>query len=347
MVLKNVISISHHTTATLNGQMNAELEEEIQPVIPNMTGSPIAFNPNLPIPQFVLTRNHCLGGCVDCLPAQDAVAFHKACHTVTTVQDDGGLVLTPYPANLTQASLTLVRNPFDVIRTRMNRGFVERQGTFGWTDEEIERMTDSNEGLHVWCRIVDEAYEKADREELSRPKLTRMEQAIRTYNGLVLRWRKLVKRCKIIQGCPEMEFWPNEKFRELGKHLYKRQDFKIDTDVKHRYKDLPCYSEWLRYVQWYNHALQLTRSLRERILYFEEFVERRARTYADLIQTLQLPEKGGKVPFSWDRASHKNIFSPSEARMAANLVLQNASPEVWEVLSRYFESEDWFDLRKT
>lgn len=343
MVMKNIVQISGHSGATVHGQ---QLGENAIPVLPGVEGSPVQLNPNYPVPYYILTRNHCDGGCVSCLPMESSVVFDRVCHT-TTVMINGTANHTQYADNITKASLTLVRNPFDVIRSRMNRGFIERKQEFGLTDAKVEELIDSHAGLLQWCRRLDDEYELADSLPRNRTEPSLFARTQRSFNSYRNAITRFVHRCNKVMDCPSMELWPEQKFKFLGQYLkvsHQPVEFELSDDVKQRYRDLPCYSEWLRYIQWYNYALQLSRPMkRERILYFEDIVEHRHRTYADLVRSLNLPEAGHPAGFKPQRAQHKLIYTPEQARMASQLVIELASPQLWPVLRRYFVREQWFN----
>jgi hypothetical protein len=313
-------------------------------VFKDVEGSPIALAPEKFLPPYILTRNQCNGFCSTCLPVENSEAFSIACHTVTSMVE-GKPENLQYPTNIANSTLTLVRNPFDVLRSRTNRGLMEQKEKFGLNDEQVNNMKDTPKGLQEYCQHVDKIYEEMDRDPNSRLQSTLRERTIRTMQSWLERTRSTYRNVHDGLICPRKVVWRFKRFAKLGKENSPTSEFKISPFLKHRYKALPCYSEWLRYIQWHNYAFQETRWKRERLLYYEDIAKNK-KILLDVVDDLMLGLQHSTVKFQAKRGNHLNLYTDDQARMVARLVMELSSKKTWEVLSRYFEGQKWFDSSK-
>jgi hypothetical protein len=343
MVMVNVGHLSNTSTATHYGQLLGDNAVAIRPDLP---GSPVARNAGKHIPRLVLTRNHCNGGCLDCMPFDNLNQVrHSLCNTVTRMLN-GTKVNNQYPDSLVVGSYVLVRNPFEVIRTRVHEGLLAVQDQIGLTREQVNASHTTREGFDQWCRYSDRLFEQKD--------ATSARRSATKGPSLLRRTVRKVQTLRKALRCPVALLWPSKRFRILDKAMQSTEDGsrRPYSEVKHSYKALPCYSEWLRYVMWYNNALQISafqiNRNRERILYYEDMQRAKRKTLYPILKELDLEVVNPNVrPFKENMHDALFYYTQKEAREAARLVLELASSRTWEVLRRYFEGESWFDEHRS
>jgi len=112
---------------------------------------------------------------------------------------------------------------------------------------------------------------------------------------------------------------------------------------------VPCYSEIIRYVQWQNTAIELSRNfpVPTLVLHYEEFsdtVSQETTTHAtqQLLDFLEVNESAGASPKSSSTLFHsskRNLFSKHVVLSMARLTKQLASPICWEYIRRYFPGD--------
>lgn len=134
----------------------------------------------------------------------------------------------------------------------------------------------------------------------------------------------------------EFQFHLERKKREY-------RNYPLSPQVHRMFRELPCYSEWLRYVQFHNYALDVVDLLPGRILYFEEFLRGPLPVAQDLLKYLHLPQTAKPPPFGKKRAKGWSFYTAEESRLATRLVRTIATDETWDALGVYMELEDWYD----
>jgi len=113
----------------------------------------------------------------------------------------------------------------------------------------------------------------------------------------------------------------------------------ISAEVKEAWKDLPCRSDWFRYVQWHNLALEVTKRLQlpSHYLYYEDYGWNYNRTVQDLFDFLgDLRAVAEPIPFEVGK-TYLDLFDNRTIRVAARFVRTFATPDSWLLLERYFE----------
>jgi hypothetical protein len=156
----NVEALSGRSTAS----NYAQDYEELIPVQPSYEHGPYIRSPEKPLPeQYILTKTHCGGYCMDCPPSlyvfETAYDFQEACRTAHT-EVDGALVEQVYAADIPKRAVHLVRSPFDNLVGRFHLS-VRRQSKIraDVTATELEEaFPDTATGLANWCRYLDDKY---------------------------------------------------------------------------------------------------------------------------------------------------------------------------------------------
>ena len=115
----------------------------------------------------------------------------------------------------------------------------------------------------------------------------------------------------------------------------------FDPDVKSFFWDLPCHSEWFRYVQWHNRAIELTEKLGIPVhfLFYEDYTTAFNKTATELLGFLDLSAVHDPFPFSPGH-TYKSFYNAEQALQAAAFVQAIASPATWDLLQRYFRTNE-------
>jgi hypothetical protein len=111
----------------------------------------------------------------------------------------------------------------------------------------------------------------------------------------------------------------------------------LDQALFRRFQSLPCRAEWFRYVQWHNSALEMTKRKRlpVHVLYYEDYSNDYAATVQQLFDFLELPTVKEPLQFIPGK-TYTDFYDHEEALLAARLVRELATPDVWILLRRYF-----------
>jgi len=123
-------------------------------------------------------------------------------------------------------------------------------------------------------------------------------------------------------------------------------------EARKLYRDVPCYSEWFRYVQFHNNAIALSRRLPVpyTVVYFEDFVTQleSADKLLDFLEAAANPRRVKQKPVlyparagsaSLDGSLYRHLFDDKHALSVARFVRSLASPVLWERIRRYFGRE--------
>jgi hypothetical protein len=128
-----------------------------------------------------------------------------------------------------------------------------------------------------------------------------------------------------------------------AKTMAKKDREMLPKDFVDLFGDLPCHIEWLRYTLWHNHAYQVTTDLQLPVhyLYYEDYTSNYNKTVADLLDFLQEEVRAAPVEYIPGK-TYYDLYEEGHAQRAAELVEAIATPEVWELLKRYFT--EWIDV---
>jgi len=155
------------------------------------------------------------------------------------------------------------------------------------------------------------------------PELGLQEMGEDTREGL-LRW------CEFVDG----------SFEKTG---YTQAWLSYTPQVRQLFQLLPCYSDFFRYVQWHNMAIEAVDKLQvpSHIVHYEDYSERYNESVAGLLDFLELRQTHDAKPFETGKTYP--FFRRNETLTAARLIQSLASPKCWELLRRYFEAEEFDD----
>jgi Sulfotransferase domain len=103
-------------------------------------------------------------------------------------------------------------------------------------------------------------------------------------------------------------------------------------------KDLPCRSDWYRYVQWHNLAIQVIEKNQLPVLSinYEDYETRYGEVTQELLDFLELPKLHDPPPFKAGK-SYMYEYTKEEQQKAKEFVQHMASQQTWSLVKRYFE----------
>jgi hypothetical protein len=106
-------------------------------------------------------------------------------------------------------------------------------------------------------------------------------------------------------------------------------------------KNVPCYADWFRYVQWHNNANEVIRQrhLPVLVLMYEAYTTDYNRTVNTLFDFLKLDKKGKSVPFVVGK-EYSSYYSEEVSIAASRLVRALATPQTWGQIKHYCQ-ERW------
>jgi Sulfotransferase domain len=131
------------------------------------------------------------------------------------------------------------------------------------------------------------------------------------------------------------------KFCQVWKVTYGPQEAKIhwlDPQVYRILEHVPCFGDFIRYVQWHNLALIVTQDLRlpTMVLRYEDFEFKLDETIHRLTTFLETPRRGEMIEFSRGK-KYLEYFTVEERLAIANGVKQMSLWATWQHIQHYFE----------
>ena len=99
-----------------------------------------------------------------------------------------------------------------------------------------------------------------------------------------------------------------------------------------RGSDVPCKSEFYRYIQWHRNAMSLEDILNVLHVNYEDYEN--DDTMDNLLDFLELPRHQDGIPFT-PSGSGKALFTSRQREVAWQYLQELATPEVWSKLERY------------
>ena len=137
-----------------------------------------------------------------------------------------------------------------------------------------------------------------------------------------------------------------EGFREYCKetdNLYmsneKRMLF-LSEALMQLMKNVPCHSDFFRYIEWHNLAFVTTRDLHLNtyVLHYDSYRDNFKATVKSLLNFLEMPmhKQGELTPFIQGKEYH--YFTNEERQAVAKAFETMASPDTWSNVKQYFEN---------
>ena len=112
----------------------------------------------------------------------------------------------------------------------------------------------------------------------------------------------------------------------------------IDSSLEEAMKNVPCITEFYRYVQWHNLAFAATSDLEvpNFVLHYEDYSSRFEEVTSELITFLEL-EKVGEAPEFIDNKKYDEYYTPQEKRAISVFIKEFASKPTWRQLKHYLD----------
>ena len=103
------------------------------------------------------------------------------------------------------------------------------------------------------------------------------------------------------------------------------------------WQDLPCHTEWYRWVQWHNLAIEMVRRMDIPVhtVYYEDYAHNFKPTVRGILHFLELKQEAPLVEFEVGK-SYDFLYDDHTAYQAAAFVRAVASPECWGRIRHYF-----------
>ena len=313
----------------------SQIKGGVEPVavLPGVSSSPMFVQQGSTqslLQPIVMVQSDCAGGCKGCPPAVSLRQFTKACtHVGSKSQSTSKMTYGFHSPDIVHGILIVVRNPFQIVRTRSNIEIIQRTRKNKEAVKAGENYLNTRETLLEWCSMADKSF---DGRRVS------LDTTRRSSDSWVMAAAKM---------CPasSQSSIVTTREDELNDH------FPIDLDVIEKYSNIPCYSEFIRYVQFYNYAALLSNSyIKKEVLRIEDL--------ADLEHGDQFLRILGKLVTDFFRRPIRNapsthfqrqrvaptdlvqdklsLFTDSEVLRLEEMTRTLASDYVWDIISSYF-----------
>jgi hypothetical protein len=102
--------------------------------------------------------------------------------------------------------------------------------------------------------------------------------------------------------------------------------------------NVPCHSDLFRYIQWHNHAIELTNKLKlpSMLLHYEDYATQYNKTISGLLKFLDIKPVNEPLDFVLGK-TYQHLYGEAHARSLGLLARSMATPACWEEVKRYFE----------
>jgi hypothetical protein len=143
-----------------------------------------------------------------------------------------------------------------------------------------------------------------------------------------------------------LDKYPNtlEGFRDycnndLGKkYRTKETSFLPFKDIYGSIKNVPCHSDFFRYIQWHNLAFETTarQNLSSMIIHYERYTDNFNKTKDDLLQFLEQREVN-KPPTFITGKTYRNYYTDKENAAVKLMFSKLANNDTWDQTKQYFD----------
>ena len=112
--------------------------------------------------------------------------------------------------------------------------------------------------------------------------------------------------------------------------------YKVTKQQAKWMRDVPCWSDLFRYVQWHNWAMAMAQDLDLSVhtIFYEDYAARLDKTVTELARFLDLPMVQDSLPFETGK-NYDHLFSTKQKWAAAQLIQDWASNECWAHIRNY------------
>jgi len=119
-----------------------------------------------------------------------------------------------------------------------------------------------------------------------------------------------------------------------------QRNFNIDDKLLAYIKDVPCHSDFFRYVQWHNLASTATRNLQIPTLrlHYESYEDNLEGNLNKLLTFLEL-EKIGETAAFIPGKRYRNYYTSDEVKALSKMLKELAYIDMWPLLEHYFDED--------
>ena len=130
--------------------------------------------------------------------------------------------------------------------------------------------------------------------------------------------------------------------QDLRSYKLRKREWRLfDDEMWSIAKLVPCHAEFIRWVWWHNHAIDLIKrnGLPVHTMFYEDYEERWESTVDQLFHFLVLSPAVGASPLPFQKGKHYiEYFTAADMLNARRLVKILASPTTWDHIYRYFSA---------
>mmetsp|Transcript_38227 Transcript_38227/g.46638 ORF Transcript_38227/g.46638 Transcript_38227/m.46638 type:complete len:411 (-) Transcript_38227:102-1334(-) len=125
---------------------------------------------------------------------------------------------------------------------------------------------------------------------------------------------------------------------EIERYYYMK-----DKEFEKLARKVPCHSNFFRLVQWHNYAFQMTHDEHtlhgkpNKVIYFEDLVNRPKRVLNEVLDYLKLEEKSHQFARSNELTNAVNFYEPKHIVALKKYLKQLATKKTWSHLEHYFD----------
>ena len=119
----------------------------------------------------------------------------------------------------------------------------------------------------------------------------------------------------------------------MGVRFYEENLELFDEGIK----NIPCFSDFVRYIRWHNLAFTTTKDLRlsTLIIHYEDYLTKLDQTKDALLEFLDQDEIHDAPPFETGK-SYREYFTKDEIQAISKMFSKLASKKTWDQTSHYF-----------
>mmetsp|Transcript_18613 Transcript_18613/g.44963 ORF Transcript_18613/g.44963 Transcript_18613/m.44963 type:complete len:283 (-) Transcript_18613:138-986(-) len=168
------------------------------------------------------------------------------------------------------------------------------------------------------------------------------------FDNLVARMHWGVKRRRDNLGWPERDL-ANFSFDPKGFEVWcdyldgifqgnSLNQLLLDRGVPRQVVDeLPCLSEWFRYISWHNNAVEflVRRNVSTMTLLYEEYSDNYEKVVDKIFDFIELDRIMSPLPFVTGK-TYESYYNEKQSRLAAELAETLASSDCWRIIRHYF-----------
>ena len=114
----------------------------------------------------------------------------------------------------------------------------------------------------------------------------------------------------------------------------------LDPQIYEMIGHVPCFADFIRYVQWHNLAFVVTQDMAipTFVLHYEKFESNFDETVDELIEFLEVPRKGGTIEFILGKV-YRDYFTDEEYVAIRDAIKIMALSTTWDNVQHYFGGE--------